>query len=105
MDTLRKRFQNTDRSGHSISRMNPEEIADTLFCLCNAVEEGTLIQAAPENITIKEDGTVSVSQETGLNIYYAAPEIGEEECGQELWLVYAWTACIFCDLWPLILRG
>ena len=75
MDTLRKKFQNTDCSGHSISRMNPEEIADTLFCLCNAVEEGTLIQAAPENITIKEDGTVSVSQETGLNIYYAAPEI------------------------------
>lgn len=75
MDTLWNKFKNTDDSGHSISRMNPEEIADTLFCLCNAVEEGTLNRAAPENITIKEDGTVSVSQEAGLNIYYAAPEI------------------------------
>lgn len=75
MDTLLDRFNDTDCSGHSISRMNPEEIADTLLCLCNAVEEGILIQAAPENITIKEDGKVSVSLDAGLNIYYAAPEV------------------------------
>lgn len=75
MDTLLDRFKNTACSGHNISRLNPEEIADTLFCLCNAIEEGTLIQAAPENITIKEEGKVSVSLDTGLNIYYAAPEV------------------------------
>lgn len=75
MDTLLDRFKNTACSGHGISRMNSEEIADTLFCLCNAVEEGTLVQAAPENITVKKDGKVTVSLDAGLNIYYAAPEV------------------------------
>lgn len=75
MESLFKRFRNTHGSVNNLSRMNPEEIADVLFCLCNAFEEGTLLQAAPENLSVREDGTVSVTPDSDKNIYYAAPEV------------------------------
>ena len=75
MESLYKRFRNTLGLADNLSRINPEEIADVLFCLCNAFEEGTLIQAAPGNIAVGEDGTVSVTADADKNIYYAAPEV------------------------------
>lgn len=74
MDSLYKKFRNT-RSASNLSRMGPDKIMDALLCLYNAVNEGTLLQAAPENIGIREDGTVSVAPEADQNIYYAAPEV------------------------------
>lgn len=75
MKNLKERFRNTDGVGDNLTRMNPEEIADVLFCLCNAFDEGKLIQAAPENISVAEDGTVSVTPDADKDIYYAAPEV------------------------------
>lgn len=74
MDSLHKRFRNT-RYKNNLQRTGPEQIMDALLCLCNAVNEGTLLQAAPENIGIREDGTVSVTPKADQNIYYAAPEV------------------------------
>lgn len=74
MDSLHKRFRNT-RYKNNLQRTGSEQIMDALLCLCNAVNEGTLLQAAPENIGIREDGTVSVTPKADQNIYYAAPEV------------------------------
>lgn len=74
MDSLHKRFRNT-RYKNNLQRTGPEQIMDALLCLYNAVNEGTLLQAAPENIGIREDGTVSVTPKADQNIYYAAPEV------------------------------
>lgn len=75
MDSLYKKFRNTRGSANNLSRMGPERIVDALFCLYDAFNKGALLQTAPENIALLEDGTVSVAPEADRNIYYAAPEV------------------------------
>lgn len=74
MSILFDRFENAENSGNNLTRMNAEEIADVLLCLCNAASEEQLKKASPENIEIHEDGGVKVILSEGQNLYYAAPE-------------------------------
>lgn len=74
MSTLLYRFENSEISGNNLNRMNSEEIADVLLCLCNAALEGKLKKASPENIEIQEDGEVRVISSEELNLFYASPE-------------------------------
>ncbi len=74
MSTLFEQFENAENSGNNLTRMNAEEIADVLFCLCNAASEEKLKKASPEYIEIQENGIVSVISSECQNLYYAAPE-------------------------------
>lgn len=75
MITLYEKYKNEDSIDNNIGRINPEDIVDSLYCLCNSVENGEFIQASPENIVINENGTVLLLNDPNFNLYYVAPEV------------------------------
>lgn len=90
MATLYERFYRYDTAGDSVLKVNPEEIADVLLSLCNAAEDGQLVQASPENIEISEDGVVFCTSVPYQNLYYAAPEeiIGNVSHKNSRWFTF-----------------
>lgn len=75
MTVLYERFYRSGRDGNISSGNDEAEKAHALFCIYHAILGGSIVQADPERMIIKENGEVEQIYYQGWNAYYAAPEV------------------------------
>lgn len=80
MTTLYEKFYNQGAVDTGMLLREPEEIAQLLLDICDAIETEEMVQVAPEDIIIdeEEEGVSLKENFVFRNLYYAAPEVAVE---------------------------